>query len=89
MTSVIRRNGSRQRYRDMTDRLDPRQVEVLDDAVAEVLRRKQPAERLKIGFGLWISAHGMLMTHIRHTHPDWDQKAVEEEVARRFLRGTL
>jgi hypothetical protein len=31
----------------------------------------------------------MLTTHIRHTHPDWDQEAVEREVARRFLHGTL
>jgi len=73
----------------MTRRLDPAQVEVLDEAVAEVLRQKRPQERLRIGFNLWISAHDMLTTHIRHTHPDWDQEAVEREVARRFLHGTL
>ena len=73
----------------MTGRLDPRQVEVLDETVAEVLRQKEPAERLRIGFSLWTSAHDMLMTYIRHTHPDWDQIAVEREVARRFLHGTV
>ncbi len=71
----------------MTSRLDPRQVEVLDEAVADVLRQKQPAERLRIGFSLWTSAHNMLMVHIGRTHPDWDQKAVEREVARRFLHA--
>jgi hypothetical protein len=89
MTSAVREDGSRKRTTDMRNRLDPRQVEVMDEAMAEVLRRKQPAERLRIGFSLWTSAHRMLMTHIRHTHPDWDQKTVEEEVARRFLHGTL
>jgi hypothetical protein len=73
----------------MTNRLDPRQVEVLDEAVAEVLRKKQPADRIRIGFSLWTSAHNMLITHIRHTHPGWGQEAVEREVARRFLHGTL
>lgn len=73
----------------MEGRLDPRQVEVLDEAMAGVLREKRPQDRLRIGFNLWISAHRMLMSHIRHSHPDWDEKAVEREVARRLLRGTL
>ena len=73
----------------MTRRLDPRQVEVLDEAMAEVLRQKRPQDRLRIGFNLWISAHNMLTIHIRHTHPDWDEKAVEREVARRLMHGTL
>jgi hypothetical protein len=74
---------------DVAGRLDPRQVEVMDEAMAEVLRKKQPQDRLRIGFKLWISVHGMLTTHIRHSHPDWDEKAVEREVARRLLHGSL
>jgi len=73
----------------MKRRLDPRQVEVLDEAMAEVLRQKRPQDRLRIGFNLWISAHNMLATHLRHTRLDWDEKAVEREVARRFLHGAL
>ena len=72
----------------MAGRLDPRQVEVLDEAMAVVLRKMRPQDRLRIGFNLWISAHKMLLSHIRHSHPEWDEKAVEREVARR-LRGTL
>lgn len=30
---------------------DWRRIEVMDDAMAEVLRRKTPAERIAIGFG--------------------------------------
>jgi hypothetical protein len=70
-------------------RLDLRQVEMLDDAVVEVLRQKRPQDRLRIGFDLWISVRKMLATHIRHTHPQWDERTVEREVARRLLHGAL
>jgi hypothetical protein len=73
----------------MAGRLDPRQVEVLDEAMAEILRHKRPQDRLRIGFDLWISTHKMLTTLVRHSHPEWDEKAVEREVARRLLHGTL
>jgi hypothetical protein len=32
--------------------MDWRRIEVMDEAMAQVLRRKTPAERLAIGFGL-------------------------------------
>lgn len=70
-------------------RLDPRQVEVVDDRVAEVLKAKTPAERLRIGFNIWISARRMLLTHIGHRHPEWSQKEVNDEVAGRLLHGSL
>jgi len=70
-------------------RLDRGQIEVLDDAVAELLRQKTPAERIQIGFTLWQSAHSMLMTHLKKTHADWSEERVKQEVVRRFSRGTL
>lgn len=70
-------------------RLDAGQIEVVDDAMARVLKRKKPSERIRIGFDMWISAHNMLTIHIRKTHPDWDDKQVANEVARRFLHGTI
>ena len=70
-------------------RLDEGQIEVLDDAMAEVLKKKRPSERIKIGFDIWTSAHDMLVTHIRETHPEWDGDEIDREVARRFLHGTL
>ena len=33
-----------------------RNIEVIDDAMAEVLRRKTPQERLAIAFNMWTSA---------------------------------
>jgi hypothetical protein len=69
--------------------LDLKQVEVMEDRMAEVLKNKTPAERLRIGFNIWMSARRMLMSHISHTHPNWSQPQVESEVARRFLHGSL
>jgi len=70
-------------------RLDRGQIEVVDDAVAEVLKRKTPAERIRIGFTLWTSVRDMLMVHLKKTHPEWDDEMVAKEVARRFLHGTV
>lgn len=70
-------------------RLDKGQIEVVDDVMAEVLKRKRPAERIQIGFTLWQSAHDMLIVHLRKTHPEWDDERVRREVAGRFLHGAL
>ena len=70
-------------------RLDRGQIEVVDDAMAEVLRRKTPAERIKIGFALWTSARGMLFAHLKRTHPEWSTEMVEKEVARRLSHGAV
>jgi hypothetical protein len=70
-------------------RLDRGQIEVIDDALAEVLRRKTPAERIKIGFGLWTSARDMLLASLKKTHPEWSIEMVEKEVARRLSHGIV
>ncbi len=72
-----------------TLRLDRGQIEVVDDAMAEVLRRKTPAGRIQIAFDLWVSVHRMLKTHLTKTHPDWDSKKVEQEVATRISHGAI
>ena len=70
-------------------RLDRGQIEVIDDAMAHVLSRKTPAERISIGFSIWISAHNMLITHLRKSHPEWDENILNKEVARRLSHGTI
>jgi hypothetical protein len=72
-----------------TLRLDQGQIEAVDDTMAEILRRKTPAERIRIGFTLWTSARDMLMTHLEKTHPDWDNGRIEKEVARRLSHGPV
>lgn len=68
---------------------DPRRIEVLDEAMAEVLRRKTPAERIGIGFALWTSAQRMLRTHLASSHPEWDEARIGREVARRLSHGAV
>jgi len=70
-------------------RLDAGQIEVIDDIMAEVLRHKTPAERLRIGFNLWESASRMLKAHLGKTHPEWDAGQLEKEVAKRLSHGAV
>ena len=68
---------------------DLSRLEVLDETMAEVLRRKTPTERLGIAFGLWRSARHMLASMLRSMHPDWSEDQVNREVARRLSHGAV
>lgn len=71
------------------DRLDPRQIEVLDDDMARVLRAKTGAERLAIGFAMFSSARRMLISHLKDQHPDWGEDEIRREAARRLSHGAV
>jgi hypothetical protein len=64
------------------------QIEVVDDLMAEVLRRKTPAERIGIGFGLWRSAHTLLRAQLAVLHQGSKQR-IKLEVARRLSHGAV
>jgi hypothetical protein len=72
----------------MKRRLDPGQIEVVDDAVAEILRRKTPSERV----GMALEANRLVRLrikgHLQTLHPDWDADRIQAEIARRMLLGT-
>jgi hypothetical protein len=70
-------------------RLDKGQIEVIDDAMADVLRKKTPAERIGIGFAIWKSSTDMLKTYLKSIHPDWNNDDIRREIAKRFGNGTL
>lgn len=72
-----------------TLRLDRGQIEVIDDVVADILRRKTPAERIQIACDLWTSVHDMLIIHLKKTHPEWNPRKIEQEVARRLSHGAI
>lgn len=67
----------------------PLNVEMMDDAMADVLRAKSPAERLAIANGLWRSASRMIEAILRAERPDWTDDAIRREVARRMSYGVL
>jgi len=64
-------------------------IEAVDESMAEIYRRKSPAERLQIAFGLWRSARTLLFNLLRDANPDWDEKRLQREVARRISHGAI
>ena len=70
-------------------RLDRGQIEVVDDIMVRVLSRKSAAERIGIGFDMWLSAREMLISHLSDMHPDWNRKKVQSEAAKRLSCGAL
>ena len=74
-------------HRRCSMRLDPERIEAVDDAMADVLRRKTGAERLAIASGLYKSVHYMLKCHLQAEHPDWDESRISREAAQRLSHG--
>lgn len=64
-------------------------IEVIDDAMAEILRRKTDVERLQIGFRMWKTARVILKAAIRSEHPDWNDDQTNREIARRISHGAV
>ena len=64
--------------------IDVRRIEVLDEAIVEVLRAKTLAERVAMVFEAERTMRLMLETQIRSGHPDWSDDQVTREIARRW-----
>lgn len=69
-------------------RLDPGQIEVVDPAVAAILRRKTVTERAAMMFEANELMRKMIAAPLRARHPDWTDEQIRREVARRMLRET-
>ena len=65
-------------------RLDAGQIEVVDDAVAEILRHKTPAQRVAMIFHCGRRVRGAIEGMVRDRHPDWNEDQVATEVKRRL-----
>ena len=63
-------------------------VELLDEAVVEVLRGKTATGRVSMIFAANRTMRLRLEGHLRSRHPDWDTQTVMQEIARRMSRGT-
>lgn len=64
-------------------------MEVVDDDMAAVLRKKTDAQRLRSVDAFWKSARAILRAAICTEHPDWDSGKVNSEIARRISNGAL
>lgn len=64
-------------------------IEVIDEEMAATPRQKSGAERLAIASRMFSSARRMLLSHLRSVHPEWNQRQIEQEAARRLSHGTV
>ena len=64
-------------------------IEVVSEDMAAVLRQKSGAERLAIASRMFGSARRMLLSHLRSVHPEWDERLIEREAARRMSHGAV
>jgi hypothetical protein len=70
-------------------RLDPRQIEVMDDAMADVYRKKSIGDRLRIANQMYLFARRMIRTQVATGHPEWSEAQVTRETARRISNGSV
>ena len=69
--------------------LPPKNIEVIDDVMAEVLRAKTGAQRLAIASGMYSSARRMLAGYLKPQHPDWSEAQISAATARRLSHGAI
>ncbi|MGO8690872.1 MAG: hypothetical protein ACLQLG_14715 [Thermoguttaceae bacterium] len=62
-------------------------IELLDEAIVEILRGKTPAEKIAMACEANRTMRLRLEDHLRSRHPDWDAAAIQKEIARRMLAG--
>ena len=68
-------------------RLPPKHIEVIDDAMAEVLRAKTGAQRLAIAGEMHRSARRLLVGYLKAQHPRWTEAQIATEAVRRLSHG--
>ncbi len=68
--------------------IDVRRIEVLDEAMVEVLRAKTPAERVAMVFDAERTMRLMLQAKLHEQYPHWDDRRIVREIARRRNLGS-
>jgi hypothetical protein len=66
----------------------PLKVEVLDEAVAAILRAKQPWERVAMIGEANETMRALIEGHLRTWHPNWSDGQIKRELHRRLLGET-
>lgn len=67
--------------------IDLKRMEVIDEAMAAILRTKTPAQRVELVFQAGTLARTMMAAGVKSRHPDWSDQEIQQEVARIWLRG--
>ncbi len=64
-------------------------IESMDPLIAEIMRRKTPAQTLEMAFDTYRTAREMVGATVRLDHPDADDATVSHEIARRMFGGPI
>jgi hypothetical protein len=72
----------------MSVTIRPEQIEVVDDRIAEILRRKGGMHSVRMIASGWDLMRAMIRGQIRRAHADWDADRVERAVSDRMAHGT-
>ena len=68
----------------MERRLDPSRIEMVDQKVAEILRKKEIWERVQMVFEANDFVRQIVEASVRNRCPDWDDDRMMREVAKRM-----
>jgi hypothetical protein len=72
----------------MSFRLDPGQIEVVDDRIAEILKTKSGQERLSMVWDAWAFYEKTIKAYLKNIHPEWKEEQIQKEVVRRVTHGS-
>lgn len=70
-------------------KIDPRQIEVIDDETAAMCQAKTGAERVAIASKMYAFARETILVRVRSEHPEWHESQVIREAARRLSHGAV
>jgi hypothetical protein len=73
----------------MSRTVDPRNLESIDDSLADVLRDKMPAEKVQMTAAANRTARLLAAAGIRYQNPDWTEERVQAEVIARVCGGPI
>ena len=71
------------------DMIDPRNIEVIDDAYADALRKMPGMARVRIASNLYAFARQSMLAHLRSEHADWSDAQIRREAIRRLTGVTV
>jgi hypothetical protein len=69
--------------------VDPRDIEVMDADMAELLRRTPGVQRVQSVFDMHEFSREMLLKSLRSRHPEWSEEQVRAEAIRRLFGVTI
>ncbi|MFI5380909.1 MAG: hypothetical protein ACHRHE_16545 [Tepidisphaerales bacterium] len=72
----------------MSGAIRPEHIEVVDDRIAEILRRKGGMHSVRMISSGWCLMRTMIRGQIRRANPERDSRRVEQAVSDRMAHGT-